>query len=59
MIFKNESGQSKGSGIIEFSSNQDADYVVKQLSGTQLGARNVTFAFDSKAPYSGGAGSRY
>jgi len=29
MIFKNESGQSKGSGIIEFSSNQDSDYVVK------------------------------
>jgi RNA recognition motif. (a.k.a. RRM, RBD, or RNP domain) len=45
MIMKNERGQSTGMAIIEFSSNQDADYVVKNLSGTDVGGRQVNFKF--------------
>ena len=32
-LLRNEKGQSKGTAIIEFSSQQDADYVVKALNG--------------------------
>jgi RNA recognition motif-containing protein len=31
MIMRNEKGQSKGSALIEFSSSQDADFVVQNL----------------------------
>ena len=46
MIFKNERGESKGSGIVEFSSNQDADYTVKQLSGAPIEGIPCYFSFD-------------
>ena len=38
-LLRNEKGQSKGTAIIEFSSQQDADYVVKALNGQQLDNR--------------------
>jgi hypothetical protein len=58
MIFKNERGESKGSGVVEFSSNQDADFVVKQLNGAQIEGVACTFAFDRgfQGGSSGGAG---
>ena len=58
VLFRNDQGQSKGTGIVEFSSNQDADYVVKSLNGSALQGRTVSFCFDRQAggPPSGGYG---
>ena len=56
LIFKNDSGQSKGTGIIEFSSSQDADYVVNNLNGFQIESRNVSFSYEKQQPQSYGSG---
>ena len=54
VIFKNERGESKGSGVVEFSSNQDAEYVVKNLNGVQIDGVACSFSFDRGSQ--GGAG---
>ena len=54
MIFKNEKGESKGSGIIEFSSSQDSDFVVGTLNGAPIGDVPCSFYYDSGSQ--GGAG---
>ncbi len=36
VIFKTDRNESKGSGIVEFSSSQDAEYVVKNLNGIEI-----------------------
>jgi len=46
VIMKNERGESRGSGIVEFSSNQDADYVVKQLNGVSIDGVDCSFSYD-------------
>ncbi len=53
---RNERGQSKGSAIIEFSSSQDAEYVVKALSGVEFENRQVYFDFQKSSSSSGGHG---
>ena len=45
VLFRNEKGQPKGSGIVEFSSSQDAEYVVKALNGVDFESRQVRFEF--------------
>lgn len=54
VIFKNEKGESKGSGIIEFSSTQDSDYVVGTLNGVDIGNVPCSFYYDGGSQ--GGAG---
>lgn len=61
VIMKNDRGQSAGQAIIEFSSNQDAEYVIKNLSNSEISGRPVSFRFQStpsgySAGGSGGAG---
>lgn len=53
---KNERGQSQGNAIIEFSSQQDADYVVKSLNGSELDNRSVNFQFKSAPGQTPGGG---
>ena len=55
-ILKNERGQSKGSAIVEFSSAQDAEYVVNALNGISLENRQIHFEYQ-KAPSTSGSGS--
>ena len=50
-IVRNEKGQSTGNAIIEFSSNQDADFVVKQLNNVELEGRQVYFKFSQAGAY--------
>jgi RNA recognition motif-containing protein len=59
MIMRNEKGQSKGSALIEFSSSQDADFVVQNLYGSEIEGRQVSF--DYQKPAGGGykGGSKY
>lgn len=45
VLMRNETGQSKGVGIIEFSSSQDAEYVVKALNGVDFEGRAARFEF--------------
>jgi RNA recognition motif-containing protein len=54
VIFKNEKSESKGTGIVEFSSVQDADYVVKNLNGVEIDGVPCSFNFDRGSQ--GGAG---
>jgi len=54
-IMRNEKGQSTGNAIIEFSSNQDADFVVKQLNNVELEGRQVYFKFHQAGAYRGSA----
>lgn len=61
VLMKNERGQSKGTAIIEFSSAQDAEYVVKSLNGVDLENRQVYFEYlkQSGTPSaSGGSGGQ-
>jgi RNA recognition motif-containing protein len=58
MIMKNERGFSTGTAIIEFSSNQDADYVVKNLSGTNIDDQPVAFKLQSSG-YAGVSSGGY
>jgi len=52
-IMRNEKGQSNGNAIIEFSSSQDADYVVRQLNNIELEGRAVYFKFHGGAGHGG------
>jgi hypothetical protein len=54
VIFKNEKGDSKGSGIIEFSSSQDSEYVVGTLNGAPINGVPCSFYYDGGSQ--GGAG---
>ena len=56
LIFKNESGSSRGNGIIEFSSGQDADYVVNNLNGFNIEGRPASFSYEKQQPQSYGGG---
>jgi RNA recognition motif-containing protein len=58
VIFKNEKNESKGTGIVEFSSSQDAEYVVKNLNGTDIDGVTCSFNFDrgSQGGAAGGFG---
>ena len=59
LLFKNEQGNSKGNGIIEFSSGQDADFVVTNLNGFDIEGRPASFAYERQQPsYGGGGGYR-
>jgi RNA recognition motif-containing protein len=55
MIIRNDKGQSTGNAIIEFSSNQDADFVVKQLNNVELEGRQVYFKLHQGGAYRGSA----
>jgi RNA recognition motif-containing protein len=54
VIFKNEKGDSKGSGIIEFSSSQDSEYVVGNLNGAPIDGVPCSFFYEGGSQ--GGAG---
>lgn len=58
LLFKNEQGSSKGNGIIEFSSSQDADFVVNNLNGFEIEGRAANFTYErQQAPSFGGSSS--
>ncbi len=54
VIMRNDRGQSMGNAMVEFSSSQDADYVIKSLNNTDLDGRMVTFKLQGGG--AGGAG---
>lgn len=56
VIMKNDKGQSAGQAIIEFSSQQDADYVIKNLSNSEISGRQVSFRYQSTPSYGGSSG---
>jgi RNA recognition motif-containing protein len=57
LIIRNEKGQSKGNGIIEFESTKDADYAVKKLSGMDIEKRKVYFDYAKNNVGGGGGGN--
>lgn len=54
IILRNERGQSKGSGIVEFDNPKDADYAIKRLNGTEIERRAISIEYAKQ----GGGGQR-
>jgi len=55
-------GESKGFGFVEMSSNSQADAAIKALNGTAMKGRNITVNQakpKSERPSHGGGGRRY
>jgi len=60
LLFKNDQGTSKGIGIIEFSSGQDADFVVTNLNGFMIEGRAANFSYEKQqSSYGGSSGGGY
>jgi RNA recognition motif-containing protein len=44
-VLKNEKGQSKGSGFVEFENAKDANYAVNKLNGFNFSGRAISLEF--------------
>ena len=53
LIMRNDKGQSNGNAVIEFSSIQDAEYVVNKLNNVELEGRQMNFKFQGAPSYGG------
>lgn len=50
ILLRNEKGQSKGSGIVEFESLRDAEYAVNKLHGSDIERRQICIDYAKAGP---------
>mmetsp|Transcript_11972 Transcript_11972/g.19225 ORF Transcript_11972/g.19225 Transcript_11972/m.19225 type:complete len:180 (-) Transcript_11972:236-775(-) len=58
-VTQDKDGRSKGYGIVQFSSAEEAGHAIRQLDGMRLGDRTISAAYDAHDPAISGEVSLY